>query len=84
MDVSPAHHGVKPVLGWTRVLDLDHGAGAQGSRRDRIVNPENPAVIRLAINDDFDPPWCQALLGGSHRNQRRETTRLGGAQEPAG
>src|SRR5882762_3879693 len=72
-------------LVWRHALasDPDPGTRAQRPGGNRVIEAQNSAVIRLAIDDDLDTTEIDTLLRCAHRNQRCQAAGLGCPEKPA-
>jgi len=80
MPVGPPDQGLE--LPSRNASDPDPCPRAQRSGGNRIVNAENSAVIRLAIDDHLDATWRLPLLRGAHRDEGSKAAGLGGPKQP--
>jgi len=82
MPVGPPDQGLELLSRNAPPSDPDPCPRAQRSGGNRIVNAENSAVIRLAIDHDLDATWHLPLLRGPHRDEGSKAAGLGGPKQP--
>ena len=82
MLVSPPDQGLELPSCNAIPFDPDPCPRAQRSGGNRIVDAENSAVIRLAIDDDLDATWRLPLLRSPHGDEGGKAAGLGGPKQP--
>src|SRR5438552_3592732 len=82
MPVSPLDQGLDLPSCNPIPSDPNPRPRAQRSGGNRIVDAENSAVIRLAIDDHLDATWRQTFLRRPHGDQSRQAAGLGGPKQP--
>src|SRR5881397_2165239 len=82
MPVSPADQVLELPSWHATPSDPNPCPGAQRSGWNRIVDAEDSAVIRLAIDDDLDATRCQTLLRSPHGDEGRQAAGLGRPKQP--